>query len=92
MQTVEHTGCWGAGCRNVQQLWKLWGAHLCVPPLLSTIPLADRLHADIVVSTRMNQYLPKGVLLEVLTHIRNVVEDSRAKFAGHSVTPDRGGR
>jgi len=41
----------------------------------------ERLPCDTIVSTRINQYFRKTVFLEVLTHIRNVVENVQAKPA-----------
>jgi hypothetical protein len=40
----------------------------------------EQLPSDTVVSTRLNQYFPKPVFLELLTHIRRVVEGVAAKL------------
>jgi len=47
----------------------------------------ERLHCNTVVSTRMNQYFRRVVFLEVLTHIRNVVESVHAKPAEPPYVP-----
>ena len=40
----------------------------------------ERLPSDTVVSTRLNQYFRKQVFLEVLVHIRGVIEGPAAKL------------
>jgi hypothetical protein len=48
--------------------------------LLSVQGDIERLPSDTVVSTRMNQYFRKEVFLEVLAHIRGVIEGLAAKL------------
>jgi hypothetical protein len=52
----------------------------------------ERLPCDTVLSTQMNQYFRKTVFLEVLTHIRNVVESIQSNSAESDAAPGHGGR
>ncbi|VBB14040.1 DUF6331 family protein [Burkholderia stabilis] len=47
--------------------------------LLSAQRSIDALPSDIVVSTRMNHYLRKTVMRELLAHLRTVVDDIRSQ-------------
>ncbi|AWV03933.1 hypothetical protein DM992_32705 [Burkholderia sp. JP2-270] len=46
--------------------------------LLSVQHAIEALPADIVVSTRMNQYCRKAVMLELLAHLRTAVDNIRS--------------
>ncbi|VWC57430.1 hypothetical protein BLA18112_00510 [Burkholderia lata] len=50
-----------------------------VDDLLSVQRSIDALPSDLVVSTRMNQYFRKAVVLELLAHIRTTVDAIRSQ-------------
>ncbi|VWD33205.1 DUF6331 family protein [Burkholderia lata] len=54
-----------------------------VDDLLSVQRSIDALPSDLVVSTRMNQYFRKAVVLELLAHIRTTVDAIRSQRDKH---------
>ncbi|BAX61734.1 DUF6331 family protein [Burkholderia stabilis] len=76
---IDAFGFWPDETAVAVRTWHRDALARLADDLLSVRHAIEALPTDIVVSTRMNQYFRKAVMLELLAHLRTVVDDIRSK-------------
>lgn len=78
---IDAFGFWPDEIATALDRWPPDARARLADDLLSVRRAIDALPADVVVSTRMNQYFRKTVMLELLAHIRTTIDAIRSNDA-----------